>query len=88
MEVGPRQEGLIHISELAPWRVERVTDIVNVGDTVPVRIKNIDEQGRVNLSLKEVPGRYTDEEIMQKRGEEPRAPGRLARKDFTPRKRF
>lgn len=63
VEVGPRQDGLIHISELAPWRVERVTDILNIGDVVPVKIKNIDEQGRVNLSLKDVPGRYSPEEI-------------------------
>ncbi len=62
VEIGPRQEGLIHISELAPWRVEKVTDIVNVGDVIPVKVKNIDEQGRINLSLKEVPERYGEEE--------------------------
>jgi len=63
VEVAPKQEGLIHISELAPYRVERVTDIVNVGDIVPVKVKNIDDQGRVNLSLKDVPGRYSEEDI-------------------------
>lgn len=63
VEVGPRQEGLIHISELAPWRVEKVTDIVNVGEIVPALVKNIDEQGRVNLSLKDVPGRYSPEDL-------------------------
>ena len=62
VEVGPRQDGLIHISELAPWRVGKVTDIVNIGDIVPVKVKNIDEQGRINLSLKDVPGRYSEEE--------------------------
>jgi polyribonucleotide nucleotidyltransferase len=46
------QDGLIHISELAPWRVGRVTDMVNVGDIVPVKVIQIDEMGRVNLSLK------------------------------------
>ncbi len=70
VEIGPKQEGLIHISELAPWRVEKVTDIVNIGDIVPVKIKNIDEQGRINLSLKDVPDRYTDEE--RARGHEER----------------
>lgn len=69
VEVGPRQDGLIHISELAPWRVERVTDIVKVGDIVPVKIKNIDDQGRINLSLKDVPGRYSEEEIARGRNE-------------------
>ncbi|MBI2639728.1 MAG: polyribonucleotide nucleotidyltransferase [Candidatus Sungbacteria bacterium] len=63
VEIGPRQEGLVHISELAPWRVERVSDIVKPGDIVPVLVKDVDEQGRVNLSLKRVPDRYTAEEI-------------------------
>lgn len=51
-EVLPNQEGLIHISELADARVERVEDIVHVGDIVPVIVKNIDDQGRINLSRK------------------------------------
>ena len=51
-EVLPNQEGLIHISELADARVERVEDMVHVGDIVPVIVKNIDEQGRINLSRK------------------------------------
>ncbi len=67
VEIGPRQEGLIHISKLAPWHVEQVTDVVNVGDVVPVMVESIDEQGRVNLSLKDVPGRYTDEDIARGR---------------------
>jgi polyribonucleotide nucleotidyltransferase len=82
VEVGPRQDGLIHISELAPWRVERVTDIVKVGDIVPVKIKNIDEQGRINLSLKDVPGRYTEGEIARGRAEgadNQRGPGKFRR---------
>lgn len=74
VEVGPRQDGLIHVSELAPWRVERVTDIVNIGDIVPVKVKNIDEQGRINLSLKDVPGRYSDEEVARGREERARMP--------------
>jgi len=54
VEIWPGQEGLVHISQLAPWRVERVTDIVKVGDVVPVKVISIDEQGRINLSMKEV----------------------------------
>lgn len=69
VEVGPRQDGLIHISELAPWHVERVTDILNIGDTTKAVVKNIDEQGRINLSLKDVPGRYSDAEIERGRNE-------------------
>ncbi|MEM4230850.1 MAG: polyribonucleotide nucleotidyltransferase, partial [Candidatus Pacearchaeota archaeon] len=51
-EILPGQEGLIHISELADHHVEKVEDIVHIGDVVPVKVKNIDEQGRINLSLK------------------------------------
>ena len=69
VEVGPRQEGLVHVSELAPWRVNNVTDILNIGDTVTVKVKDIDDQGRVNLTLKDVPGRYSEEEINRHRGE-------------------
>ncbi|MDO8566392.1 MAG: polyribonucleotide nucleotidyltransferase [Candidatus Moranbacteria bacterium] len=51
-EVLPNQEGLIHISELADRRVENVEDVVHVGDIVPVIVKEIDSQGRINLSHK------------------------------------
>ena len=52
VEIFPNQEGLIHISQLAPYRVERVEDVVKIGDIVPVQVISIDEQGRVNLSMK------------------------------------
>ena len=54
VEFAPRQEGLVHISELAPFRVGKVTDVIDVGDTVPVKIIGIDEMGRFNLSIKEL----------------------------------
>ncbi|MBI2466196.1 MAG: polyribonucleotide nucleotidyltransferase [Candidatus Sungbacteria bacterium] len=52
-EILPGQQGLIHISELAPYRVNKVEDIVKIGDMVPVVVKNIDSEGRINLSLKD-----------------------------------
>jgi len=52
-EILPGQEGLIHISQLAPFRVNKVEDVVKIGDVVPVKVISIDEQGRINLSLKE-----------------------------------
>ncbi|MBI4118772.1 MAG: polyribonucleotide nucleotidyltransferase [Parcubacteria group bacterium] len=52
-EILPGQQGLIHISELAPYRVNKVEDIVKIGDIVPVAVKNIDSEGRINLSLKD-----------------------------------
>jgi len=53
VEILPGQEGLVHISELAPYRVNKVDDIVKVGDVIVVKVKNIDDQGRINLSLKD-----------------------------------
>jgi len=53
VEILPGQEGLVHISELAPFRVNKVDDIVKVGDEVTVKVKNIDDQGRINLSMKD-----------------------------------
>ncbi len=54
VEILPGQEGLVHISQLAPYRVEKVEDIVKIGDIVPVKVISIDEQGRINLSIKEL----------------------------------
>lgn len=47
------KEGLVHISQLAQERVEKVEDIVKVGDIIPVKATGIDKQGRLNLSRKE-----------------------------------
>ena len=51
-----KKDGMIHISELAPYRVNKVTDIVNVGDEVKVRVKRI-EGGKISLSLKDTADR-------------------------------
>ena len=51
-EILPGQEGLIHISQLADHRVEKVEDVVKIGDVVPVKVIEIDSQGRINLSVK------------------------------------
>ncbi len=52
VEIAPRKEGLIHISELAHRRVEKVTDVVKAGEEVTVKIVGIDAMGRIDLSLK------------------------------------
>jgi len=54
VELFPGQEGLLHISQIAPYRVRRVEDVLKVGDIIPVKVISIDEQGRINLSLKQV----------------------------------
>ncbi|MEA2065221.1 MAG: polyribonucleotide nucleotidyltransferase [Patescibacteria group bacterium] len=48
----PNQDGMVHISELAYNRVEKVGDVVKLGDVIPVKVIEIDKMGRVNLSLK------------------------------------
>ena len=49
VEVAPGKEGMIHISKLAKERVEKVEDVVSIGDEVKVKVIEIDNQGRVNL---------------------------------------
>ncbi len=53
VEFLPKQEGLVHVSEMAPFRVNTPEDIVKIGDEVPVKVVGVDEQDRVNLSLKQ-----------------------------------
>ena len=52
VQILPGKDGLVHISELAHHRVNKVEDVVKLGDTVTVKVKEIDSQGRVNLSIK------------------------------------
>ena len=53
VEILPHQEGLVHISQLAEGRTNKVTDVVKLGDVIPVKVIKIDELGRIDLSLKE-----------------------------------
>ncbi|QSX08605.1 polyribonucleotide nucleotidyltransferase [Alkalibacter rhizosphaerae] len=52
VDIGGSKEGMIHISKLAHERVEKVEDVVAVGDEVTVKVMEIDKQGRINLSRK------------------------------------
>ncbi|HLC45128.1 MAG TPA: S1 RNA-binding domain-containing protein, partial [Patescibacteria group bacterium] len=56
VEVLPGKEGLVHISELAPYRVGRVEDVVKLGDVVKVLVTEIDSMGRINLSMRALMG--------------------------------
>ncbi|MBO5772413.1 MAG: polyribonucleotide nucleotidyltransferase [Clostridia bacterium] len=51
VEFAPGKDGMIHISKLSKQRVEKVTDVVNIGDKVKVKVIKIDEKGRVDLKL-------------------------------------
>ena len=54
IEILPGKEGLLHISKMAKHRVEKVEDVMNVGDRVTVKVVEIDSQDRINLSRKEL----------------------------------
>ncbi len=83
VEILPGKEGLVHISQLAPERVGKVEDVVNVGDTVQVKVMEVDGQGRLNLSRKAVlaPGSENDGGGRREQ-REPRGNG-----EFRPRQR-
>ena len=53
VELAPGKDGLVHISKLANHRVNKVEDVVNIGDMIWVKVTDIDEKGRVNLSHKD-----------------------------------
>ncbi len=54
VEIAPGKEGLVHISQLDVKRTEKVTDVVNVGDIIRVKVLDIDDKGRLNLSRRDV----------------------------------
>lgn len=54
VELLPGKDGMVHISKLAKERVEKVEDVVNIGDQIMVKVIEIDDKGRVNLSRKDL----------------------------------
>ncbi len=54
VEIAPGKEGLVHVSQLDVKRTENVTDVVNVGDVIRVKVLEIDDKGRLNLSRRDV----------------------------------
>ena len=54
VDIGGGKEGLVHISKIAKEHIKNVTDYVNVGDKVPVKVIEIDDQGRINLTMKDL----------------------------------
>jgi polyribonucleotide nucleotidyltransferase len=68
IELAPGTDGMCHISELADGYVKNVTDVVKVGDTITVKVINVDDQGRIKLSRKAV--------LIEARANEPVPAGR------------
>ena len=52
VELKPKKDGMIHISRLSDRRVEKVEDVVNIGDTVTVKVLDVDKAGKISLSMK------------------------------------
>ena len=69
------KDGLVHISQLAPNRVQKTTDVVKEGDKVKVKLLGFDERGKVRLSMKVV-DQATGEDLEAKQKAEPAAGGR------------
>jgi polyribonucleotide nucleotidyltransferase len=68
VRIGPGKdaEGLVHVSEVAPFRIDKVSDALAIGEKVRVMIKEIDERGRINLSIKAI-----DPEFASRKGMTP-----------------
>ncbi|MDE1924987.1 MAG: polyribonucleotide nucleotidyltransferase [Patescibacteria group bacterium] len=83
---GKDAEGLVHVSEVAPFRIAKISDAVAIGDKVRVMIKEIDEKGRINLSIKAV-----DPEFAARKGLKPSSDNngsRFERPQKPPRREF
>ncbi len=52
IQLNANQDGMAHVSELAPYRVDKPENLLNIGDIVTVKIKEVDDQGRINLTMK------------------------------------
>ena len=52
VELKPKKDGMVHISRLSDRRVEKVEDVVNIGDRVTVKVLDIDKMGKISLSMK------------------------------------
>lgn len=53
VEIAPEKEGLVHISKIAPERIAKIEDVLSVGQEVLVKVMELDDQGRINLSIKD-----------------------------------
>ena len=70
VDIGGGKEGLVHISKIAKEHIKNVTDYVNVGDKVPVKVIEIDDQGRINLTMKDLDENNSEENKDENSSEE------------------
>jgi len=71
VKIGANAEGMVHISEIAPFRIEKIRDVLKEGEVVKVAVKEVDEKGRINLSIK-----AADPQFAERKGLQPSPSGR------------
>ncbi len=54
IDLGHYREGLLHISEIAPYRINKVSDVLHIGEDLKLKVKKVDDNGRISLTLKDV----------------------------------
>lgn len=69
VKIGANAEGMVHVSEIAPFRIEKIRDVLKEGEVVKVAVKEVDEKGRINLSIK-----MADPQFAERKGLKPSAP--------------
>ena len=74
VELAPGKDGMIHISKLDKNRVEKVEDVVNIGDELEVKVSEIDAQGRINLIRNDI--EYGSQDFTRREGGNRRPPRR------------
>lgn len=60
VRIGANAEGMVHVSEIAPFRIERIRDVLKEGEVVRVAVKEVDEKGRINLSIKSADPQFAE----------------------------
>ena len=70
VDLGAGKEGLLHISKISSKRVEKVEDVLAIGDEIRVKVSEIDNQGRINLNMKDLEARENNEENNNKEQKE------------------
>jgi polyribonucleotide nucleotidyltransferase len=72
VKIGKNTEGMVHVSEIAPFRIERIREVLTEGERVKVAVKETDEKGRINLSIKRA-----DPEFAERKGYKPQVSTRV-----------
>lgn len=76
VKIGMNAEGMVHISEIAPFRIDRIRDALTEGEHVKVAVKEVDERGRINLSIKQADPEFANRKGLQPSTRPPMPPRR------------